>query len=59
MDKFNIKSIILGIGIGVIITCVASMIYFAGTYPAKEPGTPSDSTGIFITDTVKTDSKTK
>jgi hypothetical protein len=33
MNKFNIKSILLGIGIGIIITSIASMIYFAGRDP--------------------------
>lgn len=33
MDKFNVKSILLGIGMGIIITSVASMIYLAGQDP--------------------------
>lgn len=30
MNKYNIKSIVLGIGIGIIFTSVLSLIYFAG-----------------------------
>jgi gas vesicle protein len=37
MDKFSVKSILLGIGIGIIITSVACMIYFQGTPPSAEP----------------------
>lgn len=33
MNKFNTKSILLGIGIGIIITSVASIIYLAGRDP--------------------------
>lgn len=33
MNKFNINSILLGIGIGIIITSIASMIYLAGRDP--------------------------
>ena len=33
MDKFNVKSILLGIGIGIIITSIASIIYLAGRDP--------------------------
>lgn len=36
MSKFSIKSVLLGIGIGMIITSIASMIYFAGAYPQNE-----------------------
>jgi hypothetical protein len=36
MSKFNIKSILLGIGIGVVFTSVVSMIYLAGMEPSKE-----------------------
>ena len=33
MSQFHIKSILLGIGIGIIITATASMIYLAGRDP--------------------------
>ena len=33
MNKFNVKSILLGIGIGIIITSIASIIYLAGRDP--------------------------
>ena len=33
MKKFNIKSIILGIGIGIVMTSFISMIYLAGSSP--------------------------
>lgn len=36
MSNFSIKSILLGIGIGIIITATASMIYMAGRDPMKE-----------------------
>lgn len=36
MRSFHIKSIILGIGIGIILTSITSIIYLAGTYPEKE-----------------------
>ena len=35
MTNFSAKSILLGIGIGIIITSVAGMIYFAGTDPLE------------------------
>lgn len=35
MTNFSIKSILLGIGIGIIITSIAGMIYFAGWDPLK------------------------
>ncbi len=36
MSQFHIKSILLGIGIGIIITAIASMIYLAGRDPMNE-----------------------
>ena len=36
MSQFNAKSILLGIGIGIIITAAASMIYIAGRDPMKD-----------------------
>lgn len=36
MKRFHIKSLILGIGIGVILTSVTSMIYFAGMDPMAQ-----------------------
>ncbi len=33
MKKFNIKSIILGIGIGIVMTSFISIIYLAGSSP--------------------------
>lgn len=33
MDRFNVKSLLLGIGIGIIITSIASIIYLAGQDP--------------------------
>ena len=35
MSNFSIKSILLGIGIGIITTSIAGMIYFAGLDPLK------------------------
>jgi len=35
MKRFHVRSIILGIGIGLIFTSIISLIYFAGTDPAK------------------------
>lgn len=35
MSNFNIKSILLGIGIGIIITSVAGIIYFTALNIAK------------------------
>lgn len=35
MSQFHIKSILLGIGIGIIITATASMIYLAGRDPME------------------------
>ena len=37
MNRFSVKSILLGIGIGIIITSLACMIYFQGTPPSTEP----------------------
>ncbi len=34
--QFHLKSILLGIGIGIIITALASMIYFAGRDPMED-----------------------
>jgi len=34
MKRFHVRSIILGIGIGLIFTSIVSLIYFAGTEPA-------------------------
>ncbi len=36
MSNFNIKSILLGIGIGIIITATASIIYLSGRDPLKD-----------------------
>ena len=36
MGNFNIKSILLGIGIGIIITAIASIIFMSGRDPMKE-----------------------
>lgn len=36
MNNFNFKSIILGVGIGIIITSTASIIYLAGRDPLNE-----------------------
>lgn len=33
MDRFNVKSILLGIGLGIIITSIVSIIYLAGRDP--------------------------
>jgi hypothetical protein len=33
VNRFNVKSILLGIGIGIIITSLASIIYLAGRDP--------------------------
>lgn len=35
MTSFSLKSILLGIGIGIIITSIAGIIYFAGMDPLK------------------------
>jgi hypothetical protein len=35
MRKFHIKSLVLGVGIGIVITSVVSMIYLAGMDPSK------------------------
>ncbi len=35
MTSFNIKNILLGIGIGMIITSIAGMIFFSGLDPLK------------------------
>ena len=35
LSQFNIKSILLGIGIGIIVTATASMIYLAGRNPME------------------------
>lgn len=35
MSQFHIKSILLGIGIGIIVTATASMIYLAGRDPME------------------------
>jgi hypothetical protein len=35
MNSFHIKSIILGIGIGIVMTSIISIIYFAGVVPEK------------------------
>ncbi|MCX7708896.1 MAG: endolytic transglycosylase MltG [Clostridia bacterium] len=39
MKNFHIKSIILGIGIGIVLTSVVSMIYLAGTNPGEKMAT--------------------
>jgi hypothetical protein len=36
MNNFNLKSILLGIGMGIIITSSVSIIYLAGRDPMKE-----------------------
>jgi hypothetical protein len=36
MDNFNLKSILLGVGIGIIITSTVSIIYLAGRDPLNE-----------------------
>lgn len=36
MYNFNLKSIMLGIGIGIIITSIAGIIYLAGRDPLNE-----------------------
>jgi hypothetical protein len=36
MGNFNIKSVLLGIGIGIIITATVSIIYVSGRDPMKE-----------------------
>lgn len=36
MSNFNLKSVLLGIGIGIIITATASIIYMAGRDPMKD-----------------------
>ena len=36
MSNFHVKSILLGIGIGIILTATASMIYMAGRDPMKD-----------------------
>lgn len=36
MNNINVKSVLLGMGIGIIITAVASMIYVAGRDPVKD-----------------------
>lgn len=36
MSLFNAKSVLLGIGIGIIITATVSMIYIAGRDPMKD-----------------------
>jgi len=35
MKKFQLRSIILGIGIGIVITSIISMIFFAGLEPKQ------------------------
>ncbi len=35
MRKFHVKSLILGIGIGIVITALISMIYLAGSEPGS------------------------
>ncbi len=35
MSRFNLKSLVLGIGIGIIITAVAGMIFAAGRDPME------------------------
>ena len=35
MNSFHVKSVLLGIGIGIIITATASMIYVAGKDPME------------------------
>jgi hypothetical protein len=34
--QFHLKSVLLGIGIGIIITALASMVYFAGRDPMED-----------------------
>lgn len=36
MSNFNVKSVLLGIGIGIIITATLSMIYMSGRDPMKD-----------------------
>jgi hypothetical protein len=36
MGNFNIKSILLGIGIGIIITATVSIVYLSGRDPMKD-----------------------
>jgi hypothetical protein len=36
MDNFSLKSILLGVGIGIIITSTVSIIYLAGRDPINE-----------------------
>lgn len=36
LSRFHLKSIFLGIGIGIIITAIAAMVYSAGRDPIKE-----------------------
>jgi len=36
MSRFNVKSIFLGIGIGIIITATVSMIYISNRDPLKD-----------------------
>lgn len=33
MSRFNLRSVLLGIGIGIILTAIVSMIYIAGRDP--------------------------
>ena len=35
MSRFNVKSILLGVGIGIVLMSIISMIYLAGMDPAK------------------------
>lgn len=35
MTSFSVKNILLGAGIGIIVTSIAGMIYFAGLDPLK------------------------
>jgi len=35
MKRFHVRSIILGIGIGLIFTSIVSLIYITGTEPAR------------------------
>lgn len=36
MNQFHLKSVLLGIGIGIIITAIVSMIYIAGRNPLDD-----------------------
>ncbi|MGE5615201.1 MAG: hypothetical protein ACM3XR_12445 [Bacillota bacterium] len=36
MSRFQLRSVLLGIGIGIIITSIASLIYMAGRNPMKD-----------------------